>query len=327
MEFEIIDNYDVVTCRICGRRSKRIYGLHLKYHNITSEKYKELYPGAPLMAKVDTEKMGKHMRDDKYKKMFRDMYVGDKNPNHKSRTTEEERKSRSPFSKDFTKYKEVEDKDEVVKSFAKKALKDRVSPLQKEYYLNKGFTEQESLEILSNRQRTFSLEKCIEKYGEEKGLKRWKERQHLWQKNLLENGNIKCGYSKISQELFYNIINNYDVSELKDVYFSTKNSEFYISVKEKGFFVYDFCDKKRKKIIEYNGDYYHANPIMFNEYDKPHPYLKEKGPTSKEIWNKDKFKIDIANQNNFEVLTVWDSEYRKNKNSVIDKCLTFLGII
>jgi hypothetical protein len=36
--------------------------------------------------------------------MFSEKIKGEKNPNHKSNTTELERKSRSPFSKEFIKY-------------------------------------------------------------------------------------------------------------------------------------------------------------------------------------------------------------------------------
>ena len=75
MDFEIIDEYDFITCRICGKKSKRLYGLHLKYHNLTSGQYLELYPGAPLMAEVDKEKMGKHMKQDYYKEMFKELQL------------------------------------------------------------------------------------------------------------------------------------------------------------------------------------------------------------------------------------------------------------
>jgi hypothetical protein len=39
-------------------------------------------------------------------------------------------------------------------------------------------------EMLSERQRTFSLKKCIERHGEEAGLEMWIKRQEKWQKSL-----------------------------------------------------------------------------------------------------------------------------------------------
>jgi very-short-patch-repair endonuclease len=325
MEFEIIDNSNEVTCRICGRKSKRLYGGHLKYHSLTSEEYLRMFPGAPLMASSDKEKMGKHMKEDKYKKMFREMYIGERNPNHKINTTEEQRKSRSPFSKDFIKYANIDDKENVVSNFAKEALKDRVSPLQKEYYLLRGHSEEDSLKMLSSRQSTFSLEKCIEKHGKEEGTKVYTDRQNKWQKSLLENGNLKYGFSSISQELFYSIISEYtNKVDIIDVYFATKNGEFRLNRVGGSIWIYDFVDIKRRKIIEYNGDQYHANPSMFSINDTPHPFRT--GFTSGQIWKKDADKIKVANDNGFEVLVIWDSEYHKNKKETIKKCLNFLEI-
>ena len=327
----ITDNEEMVTCRICGINKKRIYGAHLKNeHKITSDEYKSMFPGAPLMAKSDlkntTINSGKHMKEEKYKTMFSEKFKGENNPNHKNKTTEEERKSRSPFSKNFSKYEEIENKEEHISNFAKEAIKDRISPNQKEYYMVKGYSEEESIKMVSERQKTFSLDKCIEKYGEEKGLDKWKERQQKWQKSLLENGNIKCGYSAISQELFSEILFNTRLksSKLENIYFATKNKEYYISVKG-SFYIYDYVDLNSKRIIEYNGDVYHANPNIYNENDYPHPFYKKNGPSAKETWDKDSDKLSVAKNKGFDVLVIWDSEYKKNKKETIKKCIEFLS--
>ena len=71
----------------------------------TIEDYKKEFPDAPLqcgnMIKKATKNSGKHMKEEKYRKMFSENFKGENNPNHKSKTTLEERKSRSPFSKSF----------------------------------------------------------------------------------------------------------------------------------------------------------------------------------------------------------------------------------
>lgn len=51
------------------------------------------------------------------------------------------------------------------------------------YWIKKGFTE-EALIKLNKEQSTFSKQKCIEKYGEEKGIEIWKKRQDKWQQTL-----------------------------------------------------------------------------------------------------------------------------------------------
>lgn len=52
------------------------------------------------------------MKTDKYKKMFSEKIKGDKNPMHKSNTTEQFRKEQSPFSEEFYKKRFPELSDE-----------------------------------------------------------------------------------------------------------------------------------------------------------------------------------------------------------------------
>jgi hypothetical protein len=329
-DFEIIDDYEKVTCRLCGLRAKRIYGKHLdKTHKMTSEDYKRLFPDAPLSSEISNVNMGKHMKTDKYKNMFSEKFSGENNPNHKSKTTEEERRERSPFSKKFVKYKNInpDDIEEHVSKFAKNALKDRVSDTTLEYWMNKGFSEEDAKLKLKERQTTFTLDKCIEKYGEEEGINIFNDRQERWQNSLLENGNLKYGYSKASQTLFDEITSLYNIFDKEYLYFAIKNNEYKLKDElNGGLYLYDFTDTKNMKMIEYNGDQYHANPKMYNKDDQPHPFRKELKYKASEIWKRDQRKIEVANQNGFEVLTIWDSEFKKNPKEVIQRCREFLGL-
>jgi len=314
-----MENY--VICQICGEKVTRIYGAHLKKHGMTSQEYKDKYPGFPLMCEKDlkntTKNSGKHMKEEKYKKMFSDKFKGENNPNHKTKTTEKQRKERSPFCLEFH-----DNDEEKLINFRNNALSNREFAVRLDYYLDRGYDLETSEKMLKERQTTFSLDICIEKYGEIEGTKKFKKRTIKWQKSLLENGNLKCGFSKISQELFYKILEKYGFEDRKNVYFATKNQEYFISLKGGIFYQYDFTDLKNKKIIEYNGDEYHANPKKYESYDTPHPFRKN--ITSEEMWKKDKDKKEIAELNGFEVLTIWDSEYKKNKKIILKKCLKFL---
>jgi hypothetical protein len=193
------------------------------------------------------------------------------------------------------------------------------------YWLNKGYSTNESKLKLSERQKTFSKEICVEKYGEEIGLLKFTERQNKWSKSLSTNGNLKIGYSKISQELFNKLLENYDVDVKNTIYFATHNKEYKLNKceSEGGIWLYDFTDTKNKKIIEFNGDMFHGNPNKYKSDDYPHPFRKH--ITAQEMWDKDKRKLDVAIENGFEVLVIWDSEYRwGNKQEIIDKCVSFL---
>jgi hypothetical protein len=222
----------------------------------------------------------------------------------------------------ISKYGEIEGK---LKYKEKKDKEGKASPRKKQYWLDKGYSDDEAKTKISEIQKTFTLEKCIEKYGEEDGKKRFTERQNIWQKSLTNNGNIKMGYSKISQELFYKLLETYDINYRDKINFATHNGEFRLNNPNGGVYIYDFIDIDNRKIIEYNGDMYHANPKKYKENDTPHPYRKDK--TAKEIWALDKIKIKTAEDNGYEVLIIWDSEYRwGNKKNVVTKSLNFLNI-
>ena len=189
--------------------------------------------------------------------------------------------------------------------------------------MNKGNSESEAKEKLKDRQTTFSLNICIKKYGKKEGINRFNERQNKWNKSLNDGGNLKIGYSKCSQDLFNSIIDSYNSEELKDVMFATKGGEFKIQKGNGGIWRYDFVDLNRKKIIEYNGDMFHGNPKKFLSKDFPNPF--NKNITAQEIWDKDELKIKSAKKLGFDVLVIWDSEYRwGNKQKVINRCLDFL---
>ena len=313
---EITDNKDTVTCRICGEQCKRIYGKHLKFkhENMTTYEYKKLYPGAPIMTISDKEKTtinsGKHMKDEKYKKMFSEMFKGDKNPNHKSRTTEEERKSRSPFSKKFKKYNDIDNIEELISNFVKLAIKDRISDTTLQYYINKGHSIEESEKLLKERQTTFSLEKCIEKYGYDDGYKKWIDRQEKWLNNYQ-----KVNYSKISQEMFISIykellnVGFYDktyfakLDKNNNIHENKNNYEYRLKLNN-SYILPDFFIPSLNLILEFDGTYYHRDTTENKEREK----------------RRDE---NIVNSG-YKVLHISEKEYNDNKELTILKIVNFI---
>ena len=65
-----------------------------------------------------------------------------------------------------------------------KEERDKQSNTTLGYYLNKGYSKEESRILLYERQSTFSLKKCVEKYGEEEGYRVWQDRQDRWKETL-----------------------------------------------------------------------------------------------------------------------------------------------
>ena len=78
------------------------------------------------------------------------------------------------------------------------------------------------------------------------------------------------------------------------------------------------------KIIEFQGDLYHANPKIYTNETYINPYDHNK--TAEIIWKYDLNKKMIAEKYGFEVYYVWESDYKNNKEISINKCKQFLGI-
>lgn len=53
-----------------------------------------------------------------------------------------------------------------------------------DYWLKQGLSPEDAQKALRDRQSTFSLDRCIKKYGDEEGRKRWESRQSKWQSSL-----------------------------------------------------------------------------------------------------------------------------------------------
>ena len=129
--------------------------------------------------------------------------------------------------------------------------------------------------------------------------------------------------SAISQELFNDIL-KYVSGDTSHIHFDTHNGEYGImSSKFNRIFFYDFVDIKNKKCIEFHGDVFHANPAKFSPDSKPNPYMKEL--TAVDIWKKDKEKQEVLNEERgISLLIVWESDYYKDKQGILNKCIDFL---
>jgi hypothetical protein len=187
--------------------------------------------------------------------------------------------------------------------------KSRLLPSNIDYWVNRGFTYRQSKAKVTERQTTFSLEICIEKYGLEDGLKRFNERQIKWLSNYK-----RINFSKISQKLFWGIIESEPTLKNREIFFATynkgnidnsgKNNEYRLRLLN-GVILPDFLDFNSKKIIEFDGTYYHRLT--------PENSLREK--------KRDKMIIDAG----YEVLHISEYDYKNNKQEIINKCVSFLN--
>jgi hypothetical protein len=185
----------------------------------------------------------------------------------------------------------------------------RLIPSNIEYWVEKGFNYQQAKLKVTERQTTFSLDICVQKYGEEDGLKRFNERQIKWLTNYK-----RTNFSKISQTLFWGILESEPMIKNNNIFFATfnngfkddsgKNNEYRLSLLN-GVILPDFIDLTKRKIIEFDGTYYHRST--------PENSLREE--------KRDKMILESG----YQVLHVSEYDYKNNKQEIINKCVDFLN--
>jgi len=270
----------------------------------------------------------------------RDFWLEQINPTtNKLYTIEEadcERNSRRPIRKEYwikRGHSEVE-ADQLAKETkvsnnkkgAKKSAESNVRRISSkrciDYYTIREYSKEEAKELVSKEQKYFSKDICIKKYGKEKGLKIWKERQVKWQETLkskppeeiarINRLKLTKGItvSKAEKEILAEVRNAKPTLMVID--------QLTLSDNIKKQYIYDIS--ANNKIIEYNGDFWHCNPKIYSaDYVNPRTKL-----TASEKWNLDAEKIMFAQSQGYEVLIVWESDFKENKEEVLKKCIQFL---
>lgn len=302
-----------ITCKECGFMGNDLIK-HIKLKHGSVEEYCQKYncKKEDLISKTAHEN-----RKNAQLKLIEEgrshCFTSENNP---SKGEECKNGRNSPYSMNFRGYDGLDDeeKEEKINALCKKSKEtmneNNNNPLTLEYYIKRGYSKSKAEEMLKERQTTFSLEKCIEKYGKEEGEKIWKERQEKWLKNYK-----KQNFSWISQKLFWEL---YEVigTEYYEIYFATFNSEtkerdlygsnYEYSLKlSNGIIKPDFYIKDNKKIIEFDGDYWHNQEKRGNKH-------------------RDEERDKMIIEDGYKVFHVKERDYNENPEKVIQECIEFI---
>jgi hypothetical protein len=314
---------------------KNVFGQQFKilYPFNTIQEYKQDFPNEITICSTLSKKFGdavrgdkNHMKQEKYKKMFSEKFKGQNNPGSKTNTTEKERLERSPYSVDFYLKKglsETEAKEELIKINKRRVNTSQLNnndSTKLEYFISRCNNLSEAKKQYKERQTTFTLEKCIQRYGYNEGVEIFNKRNSEWSKKMIKkrsnNEYTTKSYSKPEIDLIESVINIVGIHE--NMYYKDNQYYLYDDINHKHY-SYDYLDTKNKKIIEFNGDYWHMNPKKYKSDDEIC------GIKASEIWKKDIQKTKLAKKYGFDILVIWESEYKENKNEVINKCIRFLN--
>jgi hypothetical protein len=202
-------------------------------------------------------------------------------------------------------------------------LKKQLSGLKKQHENNKGKSVKERLgedgynNFRNNMKGVFSIEWYTKKYGEKEGKIKYKKRcDEIRKSSKISEYQNEQQWSKISQKMFWNI---YDIikNDYKKIYFGELNHEYSCGTRNN----FDFVVLDNKKVIEFNGDKFHANPKMYEKNDIPLNFI---GKTAEELWKEDEKKKKNIEKKGYKLLTIWENDYIKNKEMCILECIKFI---
>jgi hypothetical protein len=72
-------------------------------------------------------------------------------------------------------------------------------------------------------------------------------------------------------------------------------------------------------VIEFNGDYWHCNPKLYES-----TAIIKGGRTAQDIWIRDEKKIQTARNSGLRVLVVWESEFVNNRHTTIERVIKWI---
>lgn len=106
---------------------------------------------------------------------------------------------------------------------------------------------------------------------------------------------------------------------MQSIFPDIENEYYIFNKKIKKGFSYDI--KYKNKIIEVNGDYWHANPKIY-ESNFFNTRLQK---YAFEIWEIDKLKNQVAKLDKKKIFYIWEKDYRENPDKELKKCIDFLN--
>lgn len=283
-----------VKCMLCEMKSNSLLS-HITRMHCSLEEYKEKFPNAPIYSETYLSGLSQRV-------------LGAKNPAYQHGG------KFSPYSDKF-----IHGKDPLIhQRAAESRIRNGNDNTQLEYYLKRGLSPEEAAEALSKRQKTFSLEKCVARFGEEKGTKIWQKRQDNWMATLDQKSPEEkriINQKKMNPDICISRAEKELVSKLIARNYEVKTQQALNDAN----WIYDIV--VGKKIIEYHGDYWHCNP---NKY--PHNYYHKKLQMfAEEKWELDAVKRQHAISKGYEYFVIWEHQYKQDPEKVINECICFLN--
>jgi very-short-patch-repair endonuclease len=277
-----------LTCEICGHNEKYNLQYHLKeQHSLTTKQYKALYPKSRIMT-------GHSKRTIEY-------WI------YKGFSLDQAKQEVSSIQKGnfYSKIDSISQGNSDLKMELISKKQKEASPICKEYWIKKGMSDKEAVENV----------KIVQAYRSSKSNK-FKDKQHSKESIDKIRSTMKDHISKYGPKKWIKHFENYkDLRSKLEVECYNTLCTLYSNIKASvpiNNYIADLIINDNL-IVEIFGDYWHANPEIYESED-----VLKIGKAS-DIWNKDKIKIDTYKQLGYKVLIIWEKDWIKDKEAQLNK--------
>ena len=188
------------------------------------------------------------------------------------------------------------------------------SHFSRKYWVKRGCTETEAIENVYSIQRSLSLKSS--KFRGHRRTDDQKERISSSVKNMIDI----VGRGKWASH--FGEFNGRSKSEIKFYNYIKENIDSSVQANVPiGNYIVDVI--KERKIIEFYGDFWHANPLIFSKCNKLYPYGRFV-MIAEDIWKKDDTRISWLKSVGYDVLVVWEKEWNEQTELCIEKMRKYL---
>ncbi len=160
------------------------------------------------------------------------------------------------------------------------------------------------------KSKGITLENYINKYGEKDGIEKYEKTVKSHPKFV----------SNMATSFFQKLIdNNLDLFDGLNVYYGKDNEFGFYDKQTKNYYFIDFLIYDLNIAVEFNGDFFHANPKI---YDSEFSNFWFTDKTAKEIWKNDEVKNNAIKRRGFDLFVVWESDM--NNESIINNIINYI---
>jgi len=193
------------------------------------------------------------------------------------------------------------------------AIKAKTKIASKNNWKNPNYREKVIKGVSKPRKATFKQEqseritKWYQENPEQRGIRSNRMKNSWDTGKIAYSPKIRVNRSKIEKDFLCSLQGKINCKGRETIHIGTK------------WFFPDIFLGKERIIIEFYGNYYHANPRKYRAND-----VVRAGLTAQEIWDLDKERISRLEKEGYYVIVIWEDDYKTNKNGIIQSLANFI---